>query len=367
MHPPDTPPEHAPTGAHAERPRFWWLRRFLIVVVIGILAIEAILVWPTLSNYWKNVGEIRWGWVAASIVAAFVSMDSFAQIQRTLLAAAGVKVRQLKSTAVYLAANSLSVTLPGGPVLSSTFIYRQSRRWGATPVIASWQLVMSGVLQGIGLALLGLGGALLAGAKTSPFSVIFTLGGFLAFLVLAQYIAGRPEALQGVGATVLGWINGIRKKEPDHGVARWEEILAQLEAVQLSRRDGGKAFGWSLLNWIADVGCLAFACYAAGGYPSIAGLAVAYAASKAAGAAIPIFPGGLGVVEIVLVPALVSSGMTGPGALSAVIIYRLVSFLLVAIVGWIIFFILFRSLRNIDPDVDPGVDIEAESPESSSS
>ena len=55
------------------------------------------------------------------------------------------------------------------------------------------------------------------------------------------------------------------------------------------------AFSWSLFNWIADVACLAFAAYAAGGKPSLAGLTVAYAAARAVGS-IPLMPGGLLVV-----------------------------------------------------------------------
>ena len=77
-------------------------------------------------------------------------------------------MRQWRSEAAFYAGNALSTTLPGGPVLSATFIYRQQRIWGASPVVASWQLVMSGALQVIGLALLGLGGAFLLGAKQEP-------------------------------------------------------------------------------------------------------------------------------------------------------------------------------------------------------
>jgi uncharacterized membrane protein YbhN (UPF0104 family) len=45
------------------------------------------------------------------------------------------------------------------------------------------------------------------------------------------------------------------------------ERFQQLESVSLSRRDLTVAFSWSLLNWIADVACLALAAYAAGGKP----------------------------------------------------------------------------------------------------
>ncbi len=129
----------------------------------------------------------------------------------------------------------------------------------------------------------------------------------------------------------------------------WREHLNQLESVSLSRRDLSIAFSWSLFNWIADVACLAFAAYAAGGKPSLAGLTVAYAAARAVGS-IPLMPGGLLVVEAVLVPGLVSSGMTLASAISAMLIYRLVSWIFIAAIGWVVFFFMFRTEKDVDPD-----------------
>ena len=265
--------------------------------------------WDQLAKAWRSLLTANWWWVLAAVAAAMLSMHSFAQIQRELLKAAGVRVRQARSEAAFYAGNALSTTLPGGPVLSATFIYRQQRLWGATPVVASWQLVMSGALQVVGLALLGLGGAFLLGAKNNPFSLLFTLGGFIVLLLLAQAVASRPDLIDGIGVRALSWINQLRGKPADTWLDKWREILQQLESVSLTRRQLGIAFGWSLFNWVFDVACLAFAAYAAGGQPSLAGLTVAYAAARAVGS-IPLMPGGLLVVEAVLVPGLVSSGMT---------------------------------------------------------
>ena len=220
-------------------------------------------------------------------------------------------------------------------------------------MVASWQLVMSGVLQVVGLALLGLGGAFLLGATKNPLSLIFTLGGFVALLLLAQAVASRPDLIDGIGVKVLSWFNSLRGKPADTGVDTWREHLEQLESVSLSRRDLTIAFSWSLFNWIADVACLAFAAYAAGGKPSLAGLTVAYAAARAVGA-IPLMPGGLLVVEAVLVPGLVSSGMTLASAISAMLIYRLVSWIFIAAIGWVVFFFMFRTEKDVDPDAGLG-------------
>ena len=286
----DAPASDARSQERPTRSKYWWLRWVIIGVAAIVLAVELTLVWDQLAKAWKSVYSANWWWVLAAIIAAMSSMHSFAQIQRTLLRSAGVKVKQWRSEAAFYAGNALSTTLPGGPVLSATFIYRQQRIWGASPVVASWQLVMSGALQVVGLAVLGLGGAFMLGASKNPLSLIFSLGGFVALILLAQAVATRPELIDGIGVRVLSWYNSLRGKPADTGLNKWRETLSQLESVSLSRRELGEAFGWSLFNWIADVGCLLFACYATGGHPSLAGVTVAYAAARAVGS-IPLMPG----------------------------------------------------------------------------
>lgn len=333
------------------RGKYWWLRWVVLGIVAIVLAVEVALGWNQLAKAWMSLYEANWWWLLAAVLAAAASMHSFAQIQRTLLKSAGVHVNQLRSEAAFYAANSLSTTLPGGPVLSTTFLFRQQRMWGASTVVASWQLVMSGVLQAVGLALLGLGGAFFLGAKNNPFSLLFTLGGFVALLLLAQAVASRPELIDGMGTRLLAWANSVRGKPVDTGLAKWRETLMQLESVSLGRRDLGVAFSWSMFNWIADVACLGFAAYAAGDHASVAGLTVAYAAARAVGT-IPLMPGGLLVVEAVLVPGLVSSGMSLPNAISAMLLYRLISWLLISAVGWVVFFFVFRTENVAGSDDD---------------
>lgn len=336
--------EHPSVGAHpALRRRFWWLRWVLLALVIAILAVEVVLIWPKLEQVWHRTGDLDWVWLVACIVAAVLSMDSFAQVQRALLSSAGVRVRQLQSLAVVLAANSLSQTMPGGQVLAPAFTYRETRKWGATPVVASWQVVMSGLLAGVGLAVLGFGGAVLAGAKTNPFSLMFSIVGFVAVALVLQYLATHPESLQSTGERVLGWYNHLRNKPEDSGLERFNEVLEQLRAVQLTRRDTTIAFGWSLFNWVTDIACLMFACWAVGVHPSISGVMVAYAAGKAVGTAVPLLPGGIGVVDAVLVPALTTAGMPAADALTAVLVYRIVSYVLIAAIGWVVILAKFRT------------------------
>ncbi|MFD6897468.1 YbhN family protein [Rhodococcus sp. NPDC060086] len=334
-----------------------YLKWIVGVLLVVVLTVEVILVWPELTDGVSGLGHLYWWWVIAAILASGAEMSSFASVQRALLSAAGVRVTFRQSLSVALASNSMSVTLPGGPVVGTTFTYRQMRKWGAAPVIATWQLVMAGLLQAAGLALLGLVGALLIGATTNPFSLIFSVGGLAAFLVLVQYAASNPGSLESIGLIALRGLNRLRKKPSDAGSRAWRKIVDQIGAVQLDRPHAARAFGWSIFNWVCDGACLAFAAYAVGGTPSLAGIAVAYAAGTAMSRAIPLLPAGLGVMDAVLVPALTASGMTGGEALSAVLVYRLISFLLIAVVGWIVFALRYRGVHEEeDDDPGPGLD-----------
>lgn len=336
------------TGMAFSPREFWrrsrkWLRWVLIVAVVAVLVVEGYLVRDQFHTAWGRIGDVHWGWLSACFVASMLNLDSFARVQRALLRSAGVMVSWWRSMSVVLAANSLSQTMPGGQVLAPAFTFRETRRWGANPVVASWQVVMSGLLAGVGLATLGIGGAVLAGARTNPYSTMFSILGFIAFVAVLQYLSTHPATVHQIGTRVLHWYNELRNHPEDAGQERLTQLIDQLAAVQLKRRDAAVAFGWTLFNWIADVCCLMFACWAIGARPSIAGIAVAYAASKAVGTAVPLLPGGLGFADVAMVAALVPAGMATGDAAVAVILYRLVSWALVSLVGWGVILVMFRT------------------------
>lgn len=345
------PARESAASAPSRRARFWWVRWVLGAALIALLIAEGVYIWPSLHNSWQALSEIHWGWVGACILAQMASMSSFARVQKVLLRAAGVRISQLQSLGVIYAGTAMSLTLPAGQVFSTAFTYRRNRRWGATPVIASWQLAMSGVLAAAGLTVLGVGGALFVGTSVNPFTAVFTVVGLLALAYAGRYVTKHPDSLEELGRWALRWFNWARSKPADKGIDRWRGIIEQLKYVQLGPKDASIAFGWSFYNWIADIACLGFACWAVGAHPSISALAIAYAAAKAVGA-IPGMPGGLVFVEGTLIAALAAGGISSADAVASVLVYRIVSFILVAIAGWIIFAVLFRRQDHEDLAAD---------------
>ncbi|OZC52321.1 TIGR00374 family protein [Rhodococcus sp. 06-621-2] len=369
-------PEHvagAPeAGNRGRRNRLRWLKWIAGVALIALLVGEGIYLWPRLHESWQALTEIHWGWLAACVFTQAVSLSAFGRVQKQLLQAGGVRVRQAKSVAVIYGSTAMSLTLPAGQVFSTAFTYRQTRRWGASPVVASWQLAISGVIAAAGLAVLGVAGALLVGGSVNTFTLVLPIAGVLAIVLAVRYVSAHPRSIRSAARWVLHKVNDFRNQPPDAGQERIDEIIEQVQSVQLGKRDAGLTLGWSAVHRLADVACLGFACFAVGADPRLSGLLFAFAAAKAVGS-VPLAPGGLVIVDATLIALLTSAAsISASQAVAAAFVYRAVSFILVAVVGWIVFLVLFRKhqhedlgydialekqeARNLHLDVQPKID-----------
>ena len=91
--------------------------------------------------------------------------------------------------------------------------------------------------------------------------------------------------------------------------------------------------GGALLLNVAYVAALAGSVLAFGGHLSIPAVAVVYLAGSVVGSAVPT-PGGLGGVEAALSAGLTAAGLEYSVALSAVLLFRLVTFWIPIPLGW---------------------------------
>jgi uncharacterized membrane protein YbhN (UPF0104 family)/tRNA A-37 threonylcarbamoyl transferase component Bud32 len=91
--------------------------------------------------------------------------------------------------------------------------------------------------------------------------------------------------------------------------------------------------GGAFLLTAAYILCLATCVRAVGGHAALVGVAVVYLTGSAIGSAVPT-PGGLGAVEAALTAGLTAAGLPGAAAVSAVLLFRLLTFWLPVPVGW---------------------------------
>jgi uncharacterized membrane protein YbhN (UPF0104 family) len=272
------------------------------------------------------------GWLSVAVAAEVASMMSFARLNRFALNASGVPVRLRDAAATVFAGNALSVTLPGGSLISLAYTARRFRALGASASLAAFSLVATGLLSAIALGLLAVSGVVF-GHDGGLVSALVGLGGLLAAGGAVLWLVRHP-------ATVRRWLDrgldrlthiwhaaaGVR-----HGV---DTVFDELAAVRLPRRIWAVGFAFAVLNWAADLLCLLAACRAAGVHPDVVTTVLAYTAGMAAASTVPLLPGGLGAVEGALILALRHGGAAVHAATAAVIGYRVISFGLVAAAGW---------------------------------
>src|SRR4051812_31912732 len=117
-----------------------WGRRGPVVaaVVLLILGVELVFGWSALVEAMTQLRAPRWNWVASAVLVELASMGTYARMQRALMRGAGTKISVRKHVATAYASHSLSATLPGGPLFSTTFNFQQWRRFGASAAVASW-------------------------------------------------------------------------------------------------------------------------------------------------------------------------------------------------------------------------------------
>jgi uncharacterized protein (TIRG00374 family) len=161
------------------------------------------------------------------------------------------------------------------------------------------------------------------------------------------YVAGAAAGVVLIGASGIGsWV--LARSRPGSHVAprseplrsprlqswarQWRRLAGEIRSFLADHERRDVALLFALGNWLLDAACL-WVCLAAFGAVVPPGLVLtAYGAANLLGL-LPITPGGLGVVEGVLMPALVAFGVAGGAAVLGVLAWRVLQFWLPIPVG----------------------------------
>jgi uncharacterized membrane protein YbhN (UPF0104 family) len=300
---------------------------------------------PDPAAMWRVALHAGPGWLACAALAQAASMGMFARVQRRLLRAGGVRMPLPRAIRMTYAGNALSTTLPAGPAISVAFNFRQYRRAGASPRLATSVVVLGGVIMTGAYAAVGLA-ALVAAPGSRALAVTA--------LVLVAMAGGCAAAAWRHEASLARLARRLVRPVLRHR-------LAALYAERL--REGGAGLrlrpaDWAMLtlaslgNWVFDILSLATAGRAVGVHAALYSITLAYFAAQAAGTLFPLLPGGLGAMEGSLAASLVAFGAPAAPAGAAVALYRLVSFWGVVGAGWLAWLAVKADDRAEDKDGD---------------
>ena len=313
-------------------------------VVLTYLAVTS---WPSLVASLGALTHLRAGWVAPLVAAQLVSMAAPALVHHRLLRARQTPVGFRALLGITYASNAVSVTLPlAGPEIATAYTFRQLMRRGADSAAAGWTLLISGVASALTFTLIVVGSGAATGNTTAT---VLTVGTALLAAAAAGALLrllrnpGARSHLERTAAGVMTRARRVTRRPAPTGTAdSVGSFLRRITQHRLGRRDTAAVGGLALLNWVADVLCLAAAITAVGAAVPWTGLALAYVAGTGV-AGLRLTPGGLGVVEAAMATGLITVGLGVPEAIAAVLLYRLVAFWLVLVAGWVAFLVARRA------------------------
>ena len=329
--------------------------RYILGVCVG--AVVLLLLFGKrgeLTSAWHTVTRANLGWVLAAVAAQAASLYTFAFLQHRTLRlgqASGETIPMPALAALSLANDAIANTVPGEPVISSAYRYRYYRRHGVAPASAGWTIFTVLVAQAIGLSLLLLLGVIvaLAGSRNARYAPVTIVGLILIAAAIAvlvrrdlvlRLLALLPRAARRA--------SGDQRKGVHALAVRVESTLARMREIPLSVGSTVEVVTIAAVVWFADFCCLLCSFGAVRSPVPWSGVLLAYGVAQVAGS-LPVVPGGIGIIEGSLAVILMQYGAGRVPALSAALVYRMISFWLVIAIGWITVGAIARHRHTKEP------------------
>jgi putative heme transporter len=335
------------------------VRTLLIAAIFAGTAVAVYAQRDTIGNGIHNVRHLNWAWVVAASLAEMLSMLALALLYQDLLRASQARLAVIWIFASSYIANVISISVPViGAGMASRTAYQQFREGGADPAAASLALTLAGIVSTVTLAPTVTAAALLSGNPAA------SAGGLLAAIAMvAAVVAVAVEIRSGPGrarlvrftAFLLRCLQRIIRRPKGDASALAQSALASVQRIRLGTSILTQALIWGLVNWWGDVACLAFALRAAGVSDlSIGKLLLVWTAGTGAASLSPT-PAGIGAVEVAMAAALTAAGVKGSHAITAILIYRVITLKLgFTVWAWLYHHIRMRRQRVTEAET-PGV------------
>ena len=317
------------------------MRRIVHGVLLVALTVGIFSVLPRLGGLTRDAAGLRHArpaFLAAAIAAQAVSLGCYAQLYRRVLAALGARIRFRLAADVILATFFVSHLTPFGSATGTLVNASALETEGVAAATTGEGIALTSLMSTVALIVLfGTGFVATSGRHVSrQYLVIAGIALLLVMAALGAVLAvGSHPAVAGRAgrwaATVARHVRpGI---DPDE-VGQTASRLASLARTALTGRAFAASFGFASGDLLFDLFSLDLVFLALRYQPGFGPLAVAYAAANIA-SAIPLTPGGLGVIEVTLVAVTVSFGAPRATAVLAVLGYRIVNYWLPLIPGGI--------------------------------
>lgn len=302
----------------------WQVGRVLLIVLI----IEYLVV-PQLAGPRKVahlITQVNPFLLLAGVGLEAMSLICYAQLTRTVLPE-DQKLGIFRVMRIQMTTLSVSHSTPGGSATGTALGYRLLTQSGVGRGDVGFALAAQGIGSAVVLNVI-LWVALIVSIPVWGFSGVYGIAAGVGVILLVAsaallFLFTRGEERVG------SWLERAAGHVPfvDGPALRrsYVQVSERLAELGRQRRLVGSAVLWAGGNWLFDAASLWVFVGAFGHFVNPDGLLVAYGLANVL-AAIPLTPGGLGVIEATLTTILVGFGTPRGAATLGVVAYRLINF-----------------------------------------
>ena len=309
------------------------LRR-LVSLLLVVLVVEY-LVLPQVAGARKSVHLLSHAnlWLALlGVVLEVAALFAYAQLTLSLLPHRALRLERVFR--INMATLSISHVVPGGVAAGGTLGYRLFTGSGVAGPDTAFALALQGIGSAVVLnTLLWVG--LIVSIPLYGFNALYGTAAILGVLLIGFVTSIAVLMTRGEDRAVRV-LRAVAARLPviteDRAEALFRRLAVRLQELTSDRSRLWRCVGWAAANWLLDAASLWVFLLAFGSAANPDGLIVAYGLANVL-AALPITPGGLGVVEGVLIPSLVGFNTGKAVATLGVLSWRLVNFWLPIPVG----------------------------------
>lgn len=324
------------------------------VAVIAVAALAAVYFGrSTVREGFLALRYVRVGWLVAGFSVELLSMVALAELERSLLRGLGVRHTLRSMLATAYSSNAISVSVPIiGSSIATAYAYRDFRRAGARAEHVSVALTVAGVFSTVAFAVVAAAGALLTGnpaAAAVSLVASLLLAAAVTAVAAAMHFPRARTWLRDRATAALQVSKHVIKRPRGDPRSVVTDALDRVVALRMGYRTAAGAFGWALLNWVADVACLVCSIKAVGEPVPWTAVLIVWTAGVGAASFSPV-PAGLGVVDIVLIAALATAGLHGRYAMAAALVYRTISLKVLITAVWLTYHHIVGRRRGYAPE-----------------
>jgi len=312
------------------RPLRFTIKALLLIVVMVFLGP------PVLTGFRQaadTIGSVNPAMIVAGFVLQFISLACYSFLTRASLGSAGKKLSHARVFRIQLSTKALSNIVPGGNAAGSALGYRLLTLSGISGPDAGFALATAGIGSAVVLNIIFWLGLVVSIPirGVNPLYGLAAVVGVIIMAVAAMLVIGLTDG-QGRAEKAARWIARKLSLDEDRFAAVLRQVGERVEELVSDRQLLRVVVFWATLNWLFDMASLWMFLRAFNGTLSPDALVVAFCLANVM-AAIPILPGGLGVVEGTYIAVLVSFGLPKRVVAPAIAAYRSAQYLMPIALG----------------------------------